>query len=116
MGVLTPMTLPHQNPHVFVEGSTQWPEKINVWAGILGNTTVGPVFIEGNLNGESYLNLLENTIDPLIVETLENQRHTISLKWLDAHYLDHWIGRRGSIEWPARSPDLTRLDFFCGVT
>ena len=24
-----------------------------------------------------------------------------------------WIGRRGSIEWPARSPDLTPLDFFC---
>ncbi|KAJ8960883.1 hypothetical protein NQ318_020182 [Aromia moschata] len=23
-----------------------------------------------------------------------------------------WIGRRGSIEWPARSPDFTPLDFF----
>ena len=23
-----------------------------------------------------------------------------------------WIGRRGSVEWPARSPDLTPLDFF----
>ena len=23
-----------------------------------------------------------------------------------------WLGRRGSIEWPARSPDLTPLDFF----
>ena len=23
-----------------------------------------------------------------------------------------WIGRRGTIEWPARSPDLTPLDFF----
>uniref|UniRef100_A0A2C9L5J0 Tc1-like transposase DDE domain-containing protein n=1 Tax=Biomphalaria glabrata TaxID=6526 RepID=A0A2C9L5J0_BIOGL len=32
-------------------------------------------------------------------------------------YLDHnvpgqWIGRRGPIEFPARSPDLTPLDFF----
>ena len=27
-----------------------------------------------------------------------------------------WIGRRGSVEWPARSPDLTPLDsFFLGV-
>jgi hypothetical protein len=26
--------------------------------------------------------------------------------------VDRWIGRRGQIEWPARSPDLTRLDFF----
>lgn len=36
------------------------------------------------------------------------------------HYLDEifpnkWIGRRGAIEWPPRSPDLTPLDFFCGV-
>ncbi|KYN06954.1 hypothetical protein ALC62_02077, partial [Cyphomyrmex costatus] len=23
-----------------------------------------------------------------------------------------WIGRRGAIEWPPRSPDLTPLDFF----
>ncbi|KAG8291190.1 hypothetical protein J6590_066680 [Homalodisca vitripennis] len=22
-------------------------------------------------------------------------------QWLDVHYSDHWIGRRGSIEWPA---------------
>ena len=34
-------------------------------------------------------------------------------------YLDnilpvHWIGRRGSIDWPPRSPDLTPMDFFFG--
>ena len=23
-----------------------------------------------------------------------------------------WIGRRGSIDWPPRSPDLTPMDFF----
>lgn len=33
------------------------------------------------------------------------------------HYLDNvfpnrWIGRRGFIEWPARSPDLSPLDYF----
>lgn len=28
---------------------------------------------------------------------------------------DHWIGKRGFIKWPARSPDLTTLDFYlCG--
>ena len=25
---------------------------------------------------------------------------------------DRWIGRRGPVEWPARSPDLTPMDFF----
>ena len=33
-------------------------------------------------------------------------------KWLDEHFPDRWIGRRGFVEWPARSPDLTPLDFF----
>ena len=34
------------------------------------------------------------------------------LKWLDEHFLDILIGRRGFVEWPARSPNLTPLDFF----
>lgn len=25
---------------------------------------------------------------------------------------NRWIGRKGEIKWPARSPDLTPLDFF----
>ncbi|CAB0036793.1 unnamed protein product, partial [Trichogramma brassicae] len=32
--------------------------------------------------------------------------------FLDGEFFDRWIGRRGTIEWPARSPDLTPLDFF----
>jgi hypothetical protein len=24
----------------------------------------------------------------------------------------HWIGRRGTIEWPPRSPDLSPVDFY----
>ena len=31
---------------------------------------------------------------------------------LDEKLPGRWIGRRGPIEWPARSPDLTPLDFF----
>lgn len=31
-----------QNPHVFREGHTQYPQKVNVWAGIMGNHIVGP--------------------------------------------------------------------------
>ncbi|KAJ8913297.1 hypothetical protein NQ315_010964, partial [Exocentrus adspersus] len=32
--------------------------------------------------------------------------------YLDATFHNRWIGRRGTIEWPARSPDLSPLDFF----
>ncbi|KOC65291.1 hypothetical protein WH47_09870, partial [Habropoda laboriosa] len=31
---------------------------------------------------------------------------------LDRMFKGRWIGRRGTVEWPARSPDLTSLDFY----
>jgi hypothetical protein len=35
--------------------------------------------------------------------------------FLNNIFPSRWIGRRGSIEWPAKSPDLSPLDFFlCG--
>ncbi|KAJ8951110.1 hypothetical protein NQ318_021554 [Aromia moschata] len=33
---------------------------VNVWAGIIGENIIGPFFIDGNLNGETYLSLLQN--------------------------------------------------------
>lgn len=127
------------NPHRFREGHTQYPEKLNVWAGILGDALIGPLFIPGNLSGDIYLDMLENTIQPLIVHELENQRDdqgNLALEedllhyqqdgapphyaaavrhWLDTNYPNKWIGRRGSIEWPPRSPDLAPPDFFMGL-
>ncbi len=32
--------------------------------------------------------------------------------WLDEKFPGRWIGRRGPIEWPTRSPDLSPCDFF----
>jgi hypothetical protein len=36
--------------------------------------------------------------------------------FLDDKFPSRWIGRGGPIEWPPRSPDLSPLDFFSGVT
>ena len=33
-------------------------------------------------------------------------------EWLEINFNDKWIGRCGPIEWPARSPDLSPMDFF----
>ena len=33
---------------------------------------------------------------------------------LDQHLPGQWIGRGGPTPWPARSPDMTPLDFFGG--
>lgn len=117
-----------ENPRIFHEVRTQHPQKFNVWVGIYGNHLIGPFFIPGDLNGEIYLELLENTIYPALVQILENEEdhHTIIFQqdgapphfaqpvrqFLDESFPQSWIGRRGHIEWPPRSPDLTPLDFF----
>lgn len=118
-----------ENPHWMREQHTQWPEKVNVWAGLLGNNIIGPFFMENTLNGPRYLQLLQDRILPAILRVCEDQDINFNNLWYqqdgapphyhrDArHYLNEifpnrWIGRRGSIEWPPRSPDLNPLDFF----
>ncbi|KAJ8954419.1 hypothetical protein NQ318_011094 [Aromia moschata] len=36
----------------------------------------------------------------------------INTNWLNTTFKDRWIGTYGPIRWPARSPDLTTLDFW----
>ena len=36
----------------------------------------------------------------------------LARQWLDQHFPQRWIGRRGPKEWPPRSPGLTILDFW----
>ncbi|EFN62853.1 hypothetical protein EAG_00005, partial [Camponotus floridanus] len=48
------------------EAHTQYPEKCNVWAGILNNQIIGPFFIEGNLTAAKYEEMLRNEIVPAV--------------------------------------------------
>lgn len=120
------------NPHWTIDSrSTQYPEKINVWAGILRNRIIGPFFIEGTLTGDMYEDLLRFVIIPAIQEVANDDENDdgFDLTWfqqdgapphykrsvrdyLDEVFPERWIGRRGAIEWPPRSPDLTPLDYF----
>ena len=36
----------------------------------------------------------------------------VAREFLNNNYTNRWIGRRGPIAWPARSPDLNPLDFY----
>lgn len=121
-----------ENPHWMREEHTQYPEKVNVWAGIVGDHIIGPFFINGNLNGDNYLALLQNNVLPTLTNLYPdpaNPQLPANMIWFQQdgappHYQinvrqylnrvfpNRWIGRRGSMEWPARSPDLTSLDFF----
>lgn len=115
-----------ENPHESIEFHAQNVEKLNVWSGIGNRQIIGPFFIEGNLNGEKYRNLLEERVWPIISQLVNiNQIEPIFIQdgapahnsntvrgWLDEHFPGRWIGTRGPVLWPPRSPDFTPMDFF----
>lgn len=41
------------------EGDTQHPDKVNVWAGTVGQQIIGSIFFEKNLIGTRYVEFLE---------------------------------------------------------
>uniref|UniRef100_A0A1B6HYH3 DUF4817 domain-containing protein n=1 Tax=Homalodisca liturata TaxID=320908 RepID=A0A1B6HYH3_9HEMI len=115
-----------ENPHWITESHSQQPQKLNVWCGILGNKIVGPFFINGNLNAELYYNMLQNEIIPAIQIASGEYFDNVWFQqdgapphygrqvreYLDLRFPHKWIGRRGEIEWPPRSPDLSPIDYF----
>lgn len=121
-----------QNPHWMREGHTQYPIKVNVWAGIINNRIIGPYFFEGTLTGAIYLEFLQTFLIPELrrlfpdtVNPTEINRNiwfqqdgatphyaAVVRAYLNQVFPHRWIGRRGEIEWPARSPDMTPLDYF----
>lgn len=126
-----------ENPRELRESKSQYPQKFNAWAGIFRRQIVGPFFYQENLNGENYLRMLTEQIVPALRQICEEeefaevQEEPIQFAtmyfqqdgapahsardvrdFLNTVFLGRWIGRRGPIEWPPRSPDMTPLDFF----
>jgi len=50
------------NPHWMRDCHTQYPHKLNVWAGIIDHCIVDPFFIEGNINAYNYVHLLRTVV------------------------------------------------------
>lgn len=113
------------NPHGIKKRNSQTKFSINVWCAIYNNKLIGPVFLPPRLNGEEYLNLLRNELPVLLRNANVNLRgmyfqqdgapaHFTNevREYLNEQYPQHWIGRGGPVNWPARSPDLTCLDYF----
>ena len=111
------------NPRVHVDKAVNLPG-VTVWCGLSSRGLIGPFFFEGSVNGQLYLEMLRTTILPAINVLYNNDEYFLQQDGAPAHYhrdvrayLDdrlpgHWIGRRGAFEFPARSPDLTPLDFY----
>lgn len=127
----------HVNRHNFHYYATENPSftrtvhsqhrwSLNVWGGLIGNYIIGPYFFEERLTGPVYLDFLENHLQDLLEDVPLDiiRRLWVQHDGAPAHYSvecrDHlnntfpgrWIGRGGPIAWPARSPDLTKMDFY----
>ena len=78
------------------------------------------ILLDESVNGESYLKKLQEFVWPQVKgrrlyfqqDGAPAHYSLIVREWLDQKFPGRWIGRRGPIEWPARSPDLTPPDFF----
>lgn len=112
-----------ENPRSYREQPLH-SEKVVVWAALSHRGVIGPFFFDGNVTGENYLTMLQNFLWPQLANLPDiNELHfmqdgapphfALSVRqWLDQAFELRWIGRRGPIEWPARSPDMTPLDFY----
>ena len=111
-----------ENPHIHLEKDVNLPG-LTVWCGLSSRDLSGPFLFEGTVTGALYLDMLQTSILPAIRELYGDESFYLqdgAPPHYDRHvrmYLDEtlpgrWIGRRGAVEFPPRSPDLTPLDFY----
>ena len=100
--------------------------KVTVWCGMSGNRLYGPFFFEDAQTGnactitkETYIEMLETVMNVDITPDIWFQQdgataHTsvIARDWLKSRFGNKVISHRTDFLWPARSPDLSPLDFF----
>ena len=114
-----------ENPHLVTERHFQHEFKINVWCGLIDNYMLGPVELPPSLDGQLYLNFLQNQL-PDCFDNLPLQLRRdmffmqdgapahfsrIVRDYLNNEFPNRWIGRGSQMPWPARSPDFNPLDF-----
>ena len=114
------------NPHWLRQAVIQRPWSVNVWCGIYNGQIIGPYFFDGHLTGGVYNEFLTTQLPILLEDVPLHNRHTmwyqhdgcpahnagINRQELNTTFPGRWIGRGGPVHWPARSPDLTPLDYY----
>jgi Helix-turn-helix domain (DUF4817) len=112
-----------ENPNITYEHTMQ-AEGVTVWGGLWYQGVIGPYFFEDKVTAKSYLSMLNDYFYPLFRRLRDKDsiflmqdgapaHYAIDVRqWLNKNFTARWIGRRGPIDWPARSPDLTPADFF----
>lgn len=119
-------TWAQQNPHVIVEERNQGRFGFSVWAGVFRGRVIGPFIYDGTLTAQTYLQILRQQIEPLVdnlpLRDLRNiyfqqdgappHNAAIVSNFLAYNFGNNWIANQGPNRWPARSPDLTPMDFY----
>nr|CAI5865013.1 unnamed protein product [Callosobruchus analis] len=96
-----------------------------MWAEIFGTTIIGPFFYHNNLTTARYIHLLQNDLQNAIVNLLLGQIHDCWMQqdgapshnsrpvreYLSIKFPEKVISTYSETPWPARSPDITPLDF-----
>lgn len=115
-----------ENPLLTYPTHPQTRFSLNVWCGLIGSEVIGPLFYHGSLTGIRYINFMVEALEEFLDNiNLENRRMIhFQQDGAPAHnfrevgavmqglFGDRWIGTNGPVNWPARSPDLSPLDFF----
>lgn len=118
-----PHLLIESGTHLLIESGVQH-HQLTVWVGVIEDRLVGPFFIDGELNGQKYLHMYKEFIVPAL-RSIEGNDPIIWFQqdaapshftnavtaYLDLEFPGRWIGRGGPGLRPARSFDLTLLDY-----
>lgn len=112
-----------ENPEYFVP-VTHTKRGVMVWAAISSEGIIGPLWFEGSVTAESYIEMLRLQFLPEMRRRVGDRKMYFqqdgaaphyaaqTRAFLTEHFGERWISRGGPLTWPARSPDLTPPDFF----
>ena len=118
-------------PRNFVYNKPNDRRKWVVFAALVGNNTIiGPVFLERSIDSQVYLDLINDHIVPGLRRSFQQQQNGAFRRvWymqdgapahralpvrnrLQELFGNRVVGMGHEIDWPARSPDLSQMDFY----
>lgn len=114
-----------ENPNWMRQTKFQTRFGVNVWCGIVNGYIIGPYLYHEHLTSVRYLQFLQNDL-PLLLQNVGIDVNTmwfhqdgapahnsnIVMNHLNVTFPGKVISTNGDLRWPARSPDLTPMDFY----
>jgi hypothetical protein len=106
-----------ENPRIDLERDLNVPG-ISVWVGLSSYGVIDPFFFNSIVTDASCVQMLRDQFQPVIADwpdisdfwfqhdSSSVHYSQIACDYLEEMFPDRWIGRRGAVEWPPRSPEL----------